>query len=379
MLDSFVGGTNNWALILATNTSLRPALGSRDLDSIYVWDRRTVLPAKLGAVRVVDAARNVAVGVDDTGARHQGQTGYCTHIGNDLFAFFESTDSKSRQNFLEILRKPHTDYVINEEACAYWQRQKLPQALQAQLGTGPTVLPDPASWQEYLTKCSVTGARHVRIATEGALLGSLIAHGVSRDLVILSDGAPQFVVLVHASRWLHAERPLHRMVPYNETHREAIEGVRAQIWTLYQELKAYQQEPEASRKAELTSRFETLCASVTGFPSVDGVLGEMKGSQADLLRVLEHPEVPLHNNTSESHIREYVTKRKVSGGTRSELGRRCRDTFTSLKKTCRCLGVNFWEYLSDRVRRAGVVPRLAELIRRAAAEGVSGGVQAAPA
>jgi hypothetical protein len=49
------------------------------------------------------------VGVDDTGARHQGQTGSCLHIGNDRFAYFESTDSKSRLNFLSILRQPHTD------------------------------------------------------------------------------------------------------------------------------------------------------------------------------------------------------------------------------------------------------------------------------
>jgi hypothetical protein len=110
---------------------------------------------------------------------------------------------------------------------------------------------------------------------------------------------------------------------------------------------------------------------------VDGVLKEMTQAKADVLRVLERPEVPLHNNTSASHIREYVTKRKVSGGTRSAARRRSRDTFASLKKTCRALGVNFWSYLSDRVRRSGVVPRLAELIRERAAAGVCEGAGSA--
>ena len=98
----------------------------------------------------------------------------------------------------------------------------------------------------------------------------------------------------------------------------------------------------------------------------------MAAHRADLLRVLERPEVPLHNNVSESPIREYVTKRKVSGGTRSAAGRRCRDTFASLKKTCRCLGVNFWEYVQDRVCGGSQIPQLTELMRRAAAprEGV---------
>ena len=50
---------------------------------------------------------------DDTGARHEGKNGYCTYIGNDLFAWFKSTQSKSRVNFLELLRAEQSDYVIN--------------------------------------------------------------------------------------------------------------------------------------------------------------------------------------------------------------------------------------------------------------------------
>jgi Transposase IS66 family len=334
---------------------------------VFHREKDTVLPAGLQVSSYVQ--------VDDTGARHQGQTGYCTHIGNDLFAYFESTDSKSRLNFLEILRSPHTDYVVNEVARAYWRRQGLAAATAETLGACAGLFADATTWQTQLAACGVTGERPVRIATEGALLGSLVAHGVSPDLVVLSDGAPQFDVLVHASCWLHAERPLARMVPFGERHREVIAGVRQRIWELYQELKAYRQQPQASHKTRLEARFDALCAARTSYPSVDAVLTEMAAHRADLLCVLERPEVPLHNNVSESHIREYVTKRKVSGGTRSAAGRRCRDTFASLKKTCRCLGVNFWEYVQDRVRGRSQVPQLAELVRRAAAR--RGGVVAA--
>jgi Transposase IS66 family len=319
------------------------------------------------------------VGVDDTGARHRGQTGSCLHIGNDLFAYFESTDSKSRLNFLAILRQPYTDYVVNEVALAYWERQELARGVRAALGSGGAVFPDEVAWQAHLAACGVTGERPRRLATEGALLGSLLHHGVSAELVILSDGAPQFDVLVHASCWLHAERPLARMVPFSAAHREAIAAVRGRVWELYQELKAYRHQPEPAQKAALAARFDAVCGERTGFPSVDAVLKEMAVHRADLLRVLERPEVPLHNNVSERHIREYVTKRKVSGGTRSASGRRCRDTFASLKKTCRALGVNFWEYLQDRVRGQGVIPPLAALLRRRASGSCVGGVEAAPA
>ena len=308
------------------------------------------------------------VGVDDTGARHQGKNGYCTHIGNELFAYFESTDNKSRLNFLQILRRPHTDYVINETALAYWERQGLTASLVKQLQTGPQEFADEPAWKARLAELGIRGERHVRMASEGALLGSLITHGVSRQLVILSDGAPQFDVLVHAACWIHAERPLVRMIPYSEPHRAAIEKVREQIWNLYKDLKAYQQKPDPAQKPILEARFDALVEQRADFPNINGVLKEMREHKADLLCVLEHPAVPLHNNISETHVRDYVKKRKISGGTRSDAGRRCRDTFASLKKTCRCLGIAFWKYLVDRVRCLGQIARLATIIRERAAE-----------
>ena len=208
----------------------------------------------------------------------------------------------------------------------------------------------------------------MRIATEGALLGSLIAHGVSPELTVLSDGAGQFDVFVHALCWLHVERPLERLVPHNEKHRQAIEQIRQRIWELYAGLKAYREAPSLMAWEALGKQFDDLVAERTDYPSIDGVLKGMAADRAKLLLVLERPEVPLHNNLSEGHIRDYVKKRKISGSTRSELGRRARDTFASLKKTCRRLGVNFWEYLQDRVRGLGQIPRLADQIRQKAEE-----------
>ena len=91
----------------------------------------------------------------------------------------------------------------------------------------------------------------------------------------------------------------------------------------------------------------------------------MKLTQKELLLVLEDPGLPLHNNLSESRIREYVKRRKISGGTRSESGRQSRDTFASLKKTCRLYGLLFWDYLTDRLTGIGLLPRLGEVIEKA--------------
>ena len=209
-------------------------------------------------------------------------------------------------------------------------------------------------------------------------MGGLIARGVSPALGVLSDGAPQFVILVHAACWVHAERPLAKLVPYNDEHRAAIETIRTLIWELYQDLKAFRVQPDEAQKPVLEARFDTLVDQRTGYPNINGVLKEMRDHKADLLRVLERPEIPLHTNAVESDIREFVKRRKISGGTRNDAGRRCRDTFASLKKTCRKLGVRFWDYLQDRIRGLGQIPRLGDLIRQKAREAAAKNAAAVP-
>ena len=74
--------------------------------------------------------------------------------------------------------------------------------------------------------------------------------------------------------------------------------------------------------------------------------------------------MPLHTNGSERDLRPQVIKRKISGGTRSEHGRDCRDAFLGLLLTCAKLGVSFWDYLGHRL---GVpeadAPYLPDLVR----------------
>lgn len=303
--------------------------------------------------------------VDDTGARHQGRNGYCTHIGNEWFAWFESTASKSRVNFLQLLRAGHVDYVLNGMALEYMAAQKLPKSVLSRLapqGEVDEVFADEPRWQAALERWGITGDRHVRIATEGALLGSALTHGLHPELVIVSDDAGQFNVLLHALCWIHAERVLAKLVGFNDEQRAALEQVRTVVWKLYRDLKAFKVVPTAKARRALDNRFDDLCATKTCFVSLNHALERMGKNKSELLLVLERPDLPLHNNLSEGDIREYVKRRKISGGTRSDDGRRGRDTFATLKKTCRKLGVSFWRYLTGRIGNEGIIPPLPELI-----------------
>ena len=124
-------------------------------------------------------------------------------------------------------------------------------------------------------------------------------------------------------------------------------------------------------RARLETDFDRLFLKETGWPELNEVLRKIHGKKSELLLVLDHPEIPLHNNLSENDIRQYVKKRKISAGTRSDAGRRCRDTFLSLKTTCRKLGITFWRYLQDRIHGLHDIPPLADLIRRKAREPAS--------
>jgi hypothetical protein len=303
--------------------------------------------------------------VDDTGTRHQGNNAYVTQIGNECFAWFETTASKSRVNFLQLLRAHHSDYQINDQALTYMRQQRLPQQpLQRLLKHESRYFPEQEHWEQHLTDLGITRERHRRIATEGALLGSVFANGLSPDLAIISDDAGQFNVLLHGLCWVHAERLVHKLIPLNEAHRQDLAQVRSQIWSLYADLKAYKTQPTAMAKEELEQRFDTIFTQKTRFATLNQTLKRIHRNKAELLLVLERPDVPLHTNGSETDIRDYVKKGKVSGGTRSDEGRRCRDTFASLKKTCRKLGLSFWAYITDRIAAGNQIPPLPELVRQ---------------
>jgi hypothetical protein len=204
----------------------------------------------------------------------------------------------------------------------------------------------------------------VQIATEGALIGSIIEHGISKHLVILSDDAGQFNVLLHALCWIHANRAIDKIIPFTDQAKEDLDSVKDQIWQLYEGLKAYKQNPETSDKKRLNDMFDDIFTQTTVSATLNNALKRIYNNKSELLLVLERPDIPLHNNSAENAIREYVKKRKICGSTRSESGRQCRDTFTSLKKTCRKLGVSFWQYLKDRIENIGLVPDLPDLIRQ---------------
>lgn len=322
---------------------------------------RELLPAGLEAEN--------QVGVDDTGGRHKGKNQYTTIIGNRWFSVFATTNSKSRINFLKLLQGKKNEYLINEDTIEYLRGMTTPNYLPGYVAFSlGEEFNTSEEWEQFLKERNIIQDAAVRFVTEAALYASVIRHGIPRDLGVHSDDAGQFDVFVHSLCWVHEERHYRKLIMTTDQAKADMERVRDQIWTIYKDLKTYKENPKESLVQVIERQFDEIFQQTTTSFSLNHQLKKTCEKKQELLKVLQRPETPLHNNTCETDARSAKIKLKISGGTRSDLGKEVRDIFLSLKQTCLKLKINFIAFLQDRVRGLYVIPKLADVIRQRAAQ-----------
>lgn len=308
------------------------------------------------------------VTVDDTGARHSHNPYYATHIGGPNFTVFRTAKSKSRLNFLSLLRGGYQDYVLNDAAFDYLKERRADAAITAGLrALEPQRFCNQVPFMAHLAEKGIDILDRQEIGThaEAGLWGSIRHHGLMGNTVIVSDDAGQFRVGNHALCWVHAERLLQKLMPGTAKEERSLTMVRDLVWRFYKALKAYKQNPSPRAVPAFRRRFDRIFSLRTGYQALDKLLERLLRRKTELLKVLEHPEIPLHTNASENDLRSFVTKRKISGGTMSRDGRVARDVMLGLMKTCQKLGLSFYHYLGDRLGIGNVgqpVPPLSAII-----------------
>ena len=288
--------------------------------------------------------------VDDTGAKHRHQTGYCTHIGGQYFAYYKTTSSKSRVNFLKLLAQGQEGYIIND--AFIWHlftsgvEDDILNAFETYKG------------KRYRTKKGLNrllnalgiNNKKIRLAClKAGLVGFIQQTLLKPGQILISDRAGQFAILDHAGCWVHMERPLRKLIASTSEVEAEITWIRKAIWTLYAQV----QEASLTQtdKEQVLEAYDALTSSEVISPGVREVLNTFKNYREEMLKALDHPGLPLHNNDSERDIRGMVKFRNVSGSTKSEEGRGFRDGLMTLKQTCYRLGENFWEFLKAWFRR----------------------------
>ena len=283
---------------------------------------------------------------DDTGEKHQHKHVYCTHIGGTYFAYYTTAASKSRANFLRILLQGKEGYAINEAfiwhlfQCGVeddWLNK-----LEVHAGKKYR---NKKGLNRLLNSLGIESKQLRRQCLEAGLVGFISETVLKPGQVLLSDRAGQFAVFDHAGCWVHMERPLRKLECATPEAEEELEQVRGAIWGLYD--KAKEAALTQSGKAEVHVLYDRLIAMKSTSPGINEVISTFARYREEMLKALDHPGLPLHNNDSERDIRGVAKRRNISGTTKSTAGREFRDGLLTLKQTCARLGVSFFGYLTD--------------------------------
>src|SRR6266498_4933710 len=313
--------------------------------------------------------------IDDTSTRVAGEGQYCQIVCNPLYTAYQTTPKKDRQTIIEVLRggRPRA-YRFDAEADRHLAWLKLSAAARAKLAAA---IPrdqelDEATLTQLLDGPALRlGPKQQEQVREALALAAYLADPdwpVVRTLVC--DDAPQFRAITEelALCWIHEGRHFKKLTPYLPQHQAALADILTQFWTYYRDLLAYRDLPTAVERTRLDARFDTLFGTVTGYKALDERLALTRDKKPELLLVLDHPELPLHNNPAELGARQRVRKRDVSFGPRSPAGSAAWDTFMTLAATIRKLGLDFAAYLRDRFTHANQIPPLADLISARASQ-----------
>lgn len=305
---------------------------------------------------------------DDTGARVQGTNQYFSVLCNDYYSAFFTNPKKDRLTVIDILtRKDEPLYLMNHFAIHFLRERNLNQlvlsAMEPLLHVGTmtkerfeeklkNLLPDLKSRQKTM------------ILESAAIAAYQENHSGPVIQCLVCDDAKQFFYItpLRALCWIHEERHYQKLTPFLAHHQKLVDDFRARIWDYYNELKKYKENPSFEDRIRLSELFDEIFYTKTGYDGLDNRIELTRKKKDSLLVVLDYPDTPLHNNPAELALRMYVIKRKISFGTKSEQGTKAWETFFTIMDTCRKLGINFREYLLDRISKRYQLPSLASLI-----------------
>lgn len=310
--------------------------------------------------------------IDDTSTRVNGQNQYCQILCNPLYTAYFTTKDKSRLTVLDVLRNlgPRT-FLLGEEAFSYMDIFRLPIPVVMQLKTFPQKRQmGEAEFLDLLDKhlqhLGPQQRSHVLDAAAVAAYHAQMEFPVVR--LLICDDAPQFKLLTQqlALCWVHDGRHYKKLDPFILQHQQLLDTFLGQYWDFYRLLLQYRAHPSDQEHLRLDSFFDEVFSTVTGYDALDQRIAKTKAKKLSMLIVLDHPEIPLHNNPAELGARKRVRKRVVSFGTRTIDGTKAWDTFMSLSATAKKLGVNFYHYISDRISCSYEMLSMAHLITQRA-------------
>lgn len=318
--------------------------------------------------------------IDDTGTSVAGQQEHCFTLGNPLFTVFDTRPSKDRLTVLSVLQGQtelafRADERAVELAEAFGASEAAVRVVRALMApTGFSAEAFERALTPHRTDLSALAYRQVREAC--ALAEYEVQTVVPVVQALLADEARNFDRLTddRGLCWIHEGRHYTKLVPGDDTAAaKELHDFEDSFWSYYRELRTYREAPSAARAAELSTRFDVVFGVKAKWAPLAARIAKTRSNKEDLLLVLTHPELPLHNNDMELAARQRVRKRDASLAARSRAGVRAWDTLQTLVATAKKLGVSVYAFFADRVRGMGEIPNLATIIRERTASAALGG------
>lgn len=321
------------------------------------------------AIQQAGLASSAWQATDQTATRVDGHNQTCHVLGNHLYTVYHTRRGSSRQDVLAVLWGQEPRFRLNADALAWLEASSLRRSLLVQLCAA-------VPWEQELSAESL----RERLNAAEIVLGpqqqqqvydalSIAAYHAQSEVPIvrqlLSDDAAVYHLLTdaHALCWVHDGRHYAKLSPVVPEHQRLLAAFRKDYWAYYRKLLAYRAAPSVEHARELRQEFAALVERRTGYAALDERIAKTQANADLLLLVLEHPDIPVHNNDMELAARRRVRKRDVSFGPQSRAGARAWDSFQTVIATATKLGVRLYDYLLKRRVAPNATPSLADHIR----------------
>lgn len=305
--------------------------------------------------------------VDDTGCRVNGKNHYAHIFCNDFFTAYFTRQKKDRLTLLEILCRGELKYAFNQDAFELMIEFGLATKWQDQIKTMLQTEPLTRKEMDALLKQFFPNPKKHSTNRRTILESAALAYYQQSEYFIqylMCDDAPQFnrLGLYHALCWVHEGRHYKKLNPFSEMNRKALDAFLDKFWDYYHALLAYKKNPLESMVQQLSDQFDTLFTTTTGYDALDNRIAMTHAKKKALLLVLDHPFLPLENNSAELGARVQARGRDINLHTISEDGTESKDSFSTITQTAKKVGVNIFRYIYDRVSKTYEMPSLAEMI-----------------
>lgn len=318
---------------------------------------------------IIDAGRAASPyqQMDDTGSRVNGRNHYTHVLCNDFFTAYFTRPGKDRLTLLKLLCRDQLMFLFNQDAFAimaeFGLAKKWLAHMEPMLRAQPLTRRDIDALLQSLFPNPKKHKTNRRVVLESAAL-AWYQQSEYYIQYLMTDDAPQFnkLALHHILCWIHEGRHYKKLNPLSDINRNILTIFLNQFWDYYDTLLTYKEAPSLEMATQLSLQFDNLFATTTGYDALDQRIVLTRAKKTELLLVLDHPFLPIHNNGSELGARVQARIRDINLQTVSENGTKSKDTFATLVQTSRKMGVNFYRYVYDRLTKKFEMPSLAELI-----------------